>query len=270
MSYSTTLGIGSVRERVDYWTPRLLGVALAVVLWYLLSLTFPLGLMPGPLETVALTADLYMTGGAFEHLVPTLTRIIFGFIGAMVVGTAVGIAMGTSTFGRKIFAPYIVAGLALPSVAVAAIATLIFGLTLAAPVSTAVIAVFPFIAINVWKGVEDIDQSLLEMTRSFDISNRRMIRRVVLPSIAPALFSAFRFGLALSWKVVTVAEVFASSDGVGWVIFQTYQQTFFTQTWAWAAVFIVVIIVVEYLLFRPLETYVFSYRQDAELEMSVR
>ena len=36
------------------------------------------------------------------------------------------------------------------------------------------------------------------------------------------------------------------------------------------SVIIVVIIVVEYLLFRPLETYVFSYRQDAELEMSVR
>lgn len=252
-----------------HWLPRLVGVGLAFVLWALLAWMFPEDLMPYPIETLRLTFEFYVTGVAFTHLAPTMGRILLGFLGAMAVGIAIGVFMGTSNFGLKYFAPYIVMGLALPSVALAAIATLIFGFGFAAPVATAILAVFPFVAINVWKGVEDIDQSLLEMGHSFDISRRRMLRRIIIPNTAPALFAAVRFGLALSWKVVTVAEMFASSSGIGYVIVQTYQQTFFDQTWAWAIVFIIVIIVIEYLIFQPLEKRAFEYRQESDFDIVV-
>ncbi|MFB6221710.1 MAG: ABC transporter permease [Halolamina sp.] len=259
-------------ELATRWVPRALGIALTYVLWWGLATWFqlnsPVSPVPYPLETIAAAGELYLTGEAFVHLLPTLGRILVGFIGAMLLGGVAGVLMGTTGYGERFLSPFVVMGLALPSVALAAIARLVWGFSFAAPTTAAAVAVAPFVAVNVWKGVEGLDGDLLEMADSFGISNRRLLRRVILPDIAPALFAASRFGLALSWKVVTVAEVFASSSGVGYKVRQTRGAFEYTQTWAWAVVFMVVVVLVEYLLFKPLEERVFAYRDDEEFELT--
>jgi ABC-type nitrate/sulfonate/bicarbonate transport system permease component len=258
-------------ELATRWLPRALGVALAWALWRGVALWFeltsPVNPVPAPLETLLAAAELYYTGAAFTHLLPTLGRILVGFVGAMVLGGTMGVLMGTTGYGERFFSPFVVMGLALPSVALAAIARLVFGFSFLAPTSAAVVAVAPFVAVNVWKGVEGLNHDLLTMADSFEVSNRRLLQRVVVPDIAPSLFAASRFGLALSWKVVTVAEVFASSSGVGYKVAQTRGAFQYTQTWAWAVVFLLIVVLVEYLLFQPLERRAFDYRDD-EFELA--
>lgn len=253
--------------RLGEWLPRVIAVVFTYLLWYGIATVFPRNLMPYPIETLALTAQLYASGAAFEHLVPTLSRIGVAFVLAMTLGNLIGIAMGSTDFGQKYFAPYVVIGLSLPSIALAAITRLIWGFTFIAPVVAATIAVTPFITINIWKGVENVDQSLLEMADSFDVSNRRLLKRVIIPNTAPSLFAAVRFGLALSWKVVTVVEVFAASSGVGFMVSYTYDSFRFAQAFAWAVVFMVVVIFVEYLLLRTIERRMFEYRQDVDFDL---
>lgn len=259
-------------ELATRWFPRTLGLVLTWVLWRGIAMWFelssPVNPVPYPLETAVAATELYLTGEAFVHLVPTLGRILVGFAGAMVLGGVAGVLMGTTGYGERFLSPFVVMGLALPSVALAAIARLIWGFSFVAPTTAAAVAVAPFVAVNVWKGVEGLNGDLLEMTDSFEISNRRLLRRVVLPDIAPALFAASRFGLALSWKVVTVAEVFASSSGVGYKVRQTRSAFEYTQTWAWALVFMVVVVLVEYLVFQTLERRVFAYRDDEGFELT--
>lgn len=257
----------TLRTQVEWWFPRVVGIGFTFVLWVTLAELFPKGLMPYPIETLRLAFEMYASGIAFEHLAPTLTRILAGFVGAMIAGGAMGIAMGSTEYGERFFSPFVVMGLALPSIALVAITVLIWGFTFAAPVAAVIFSVTPFIAINIWKGVENIDTELVEMAASFGLSNRRLLWRIIIPNAAPSLFAAVRFGLALSWKVTTVAEVFASSSGVGYKVIQTYQQFQFERTWAWAVVFMVVVILVEYLVFKPLERKAFEYRSDADFEL---
>ena len=250
------------------WTPRVLALLLTYGLWYFIADAFPNNLVPYPIETLQITWELYVTGAAFDHLVPTLSRISVAFVAAMLLGIGIGVAMGSTDFGAKYFAPFLVIGLALPSVALAAITRLVFGYTFIAPVVAATIAVVPFVTINIWKGVENIDQGLLEMGTSFDVSNGRLLRRIIIPNTAPSLFAAVRFGLALSWKVVTVVEVFASSSGIGYKVSQAYQSFQFERSFAWAVVFIVVVVFIEYLVLKPLERRMFEYRPDADMEFT--
>lgn len=257
----------NVRHQLDRWFPRVFGIAFTFALWYTIATVFPNQLMPYPLETLSVTVDLYTSGVAIKHLRVSLIRIFIGFLGAMALGTTTGIIMGSTDFGEKFLAPFVVMGLAIPTVALAAIMTLIWGFTFAAPVAAATFSVFPFVAINIWKGVENIDSELLEMSSAFGVSNYRLLRRVIIPNTAPSLFAAIRFGLALSWKVVTVTEIFASSSGIGYKVLQSYDLFRFTETWAWAIVFLVVIILVEYLIFKPIERRAFAYRPDAEFEL---
>lgn len=254
-------------DNLKRWAPRIVAVVFTYGLWYGIASVFPQNLMPYPIETLELAWGLYASGAAIEQLIPTLSRIAVAFVCAMVIGILLGIAMGSTDFGQKYFSPFVIIGLALPSIALAAISRLVFGFSFIAPVVAATIAVFPFITVNIWKGVENVDQSLLEMSNAFDISNRRLLRRVIIPNTAPSLFAAIRFGLALSWKVVTVVEVFASSNGIGFMVSSSYDSFRFAESFAWAVVFMVVVIFVEYLVLKPLERRMFEYRQDVEFDL---
>lgn len=259
--------VGRLSDVTDSnWFARLFGIGLGFAGWWALAVIFPNELMPYPIEAFQLTIGLFQQGVVMEHLIPTLVRTFFGFLGALFVGTILGVLMGITRYGRRFFTPYVVAGLSVPAVAWAAVTTIIFGFSDLAPIMAAVLIVFPYVAVNVWTGVENIDMNLIRMSRSFDVPYLRILRRSILPNTAPALFSAFRFSLAISWKIVTLAEMFASSGGIGQKIIQSFNTWNFEQAWAWALVFMVVILLVEYGFLRPLERRVYEYRAEADFE----
>lgn len=268
MASSTDFRVRSVASRLPS-SARVIGVMLGFGAWYALASVFPNELMPYPIETVAFTWELVRTGVAIPHLVATLQRTFWGFLGAMVVGTGIGVLMGTNEYLRRFTFPYVTFGLALPAVVWAAITTLIFGFSELSPITATILVTFPFIALNVWKGAESIDAELIEMSHSFGISNRRLLTRVIVPNAAPQLFSSVRFGLAISWKIVTIAETFAASNGIGYKLVQAYDGYQFELAWAWALVFMAVILVIEYGVMRPLERKTFEYRPEADLRAYV-
>jgi ABC-type nitrate/sulfonate/bicarbonate transport system permease component len=250
----------------DLVHPRFVGLGLFVAGWYLLAWVFPNELMPYPIETILLAWELTQSGIIFTHLVDTLYRTLLGFAGAMVLGIFLGVVMGTNRFSLKFFSPYIIIGLSIPAIAWAAIGTIIFGFSILSPVVATIAVTFPFVAINVWKGVENINADLVKMSQAFGVSNSRLVRRLILPNAAPELFSGVRFGMAISWKIVTIAELFAASSGVGYKLVQAYERYQFERAWAWAVVFMIVVLAIEYFILRPLERRAYQYRQDAELK----
>lgn len=251
----------------DRFGARAFGLLMGLAGWTALASVFPNQLMPFPQETVLLAWGLVERGVVWTHLSATMWRTLLGFTGAILLGVSGGILMGVNNYGQKFLTPYTVIGLSIPAIAWAAVGTLVFGFTVWAPVVATALTTAPFIAVNIWKGTDSIESDLMTMSRSFTVSRRRMLRRLIIPNAAPMLFSAFRLGLAMSWKIVTIAELFAASSGVGFKLMQTYQLYQFEQSWAWATVFIVVILGVEYGLVKPLERRVFEYRQDADFNL---
>lgn len=248
-------------------TARLFGLLLGLLGWMALASIFPNQLMPFPYETLDLAWGLIESGQAWPNLKATLLRTFWGFIGSMILGTVLGVFMGINNYSQRFFTPYVVIGLSVPAIAWAAVTTIIYGFSIMAPVIATVLTTFPYVAINVWKGVENLEAELIDMSKSFQISNRRMLRRMILPSAAPFLFSSFRFGLAISWKIVTIAEIFAASSGVGYKLMQSYQLYQFETAWAWASLFIIVILAIEYGIIKPIERRVFEYRHDADFAL---
>lgn len=240
------------------------GIVLGLLTWTALAFVFPQNLMPGPLTAMSLTWELVESGSAWRHLSATLWRTLWGFIGAMIVGVGLGVLMGINNFGRQFLVPYVIIGFAIPTIGWAAAMTLIFGFRDLSPIAATVVVVFPFVAVNIWKGVENIDNDLVQMSQAFGVSNGRLLLRMILPNTAPSLFAANRFGLATAWKIVTITEMFASSSGVGYMIIQTFQYFQYQNAWAWAILFMIVILAIEYAIFKPLERRAFRYRQDAD------
>lgn len=245
------------------WPARIFGILLGIAGWQALATVFPNELMPFPIETMLLTWELVETGVVWRHLAATAWRILWGFVGSMVAGILLGVLMGTSGFRRAFLTPYILVGLAIPAIAWAVISLLVFGFSEMAIIVATIGVTFPFIAVNVWKGVESIDWDLVQMSKAFDVSSFRLLHRLILPNIAGSLMTAVRYGLAITWKIVTITEVFATK-GIGLKLINSYNAYQFERAWAWAVVFMIVILLIEYGVFRPLERRVFRYRSDAD------
>jgi ABC-type nitrate/sulfonate/bicarbonate transport system permease component len=76
---------------------------------------------------------------------------------------------------------------------------------------------FP-VLLNTIDGVRGIDPTLLETARSYGVRKLERIWRLVLPAALPQIVAGMRTSLSLAVIIMVVAEYFASTSGVGYVL----------------------------------------------------
>lgn len=272
------MGVGEQLERIPLggslvgldlgdWPGRIFGIAFGYALWWFVASISPSSLVPYPMATFETAWELVIAGDGLFHLFATLKRTVIAFVLAVILGTVIGVVMGLSDFWGEFGPSYVLIGISIPGVAWAAITVLVFGFSILAPVTAVTLTAYPYVAINVWKGVENIDADLVEMAKAFDVPLRDQLRHSVLLDIAPELFVAVRYGLAISWKVVNTAEFIAASDGIGYKVIQKYQVLDVVTVFAYVTLFMVFVLGVELLILRPLEKKVYEYRPEADIEV---
>lgn len=246
--------------------PATAGSVLAVLVgWQALSLGFSSYQFPG-LVTLGENLAVVLTGsGRFDlrvHATATLARVAVGFTVSMALATAWGVAMGARpALGEYLSGPLFVF-LTVPSVVWAFLGVIWFGLTdFLVPVFVIVLITFPYLTVTVWEGMGALDESLVEMGQAFGAGERTMWREVYLPHLRPYLFGAARVGLAVSWKLSLVAEVFGAATGIG-VVAKFHFENFDTgMVIAWALPVMGVIYVADRLL-RRVERRAARWRPD--------
>jgi NitT/TauT family transport system permease protein len=124
---------------------------------------------------------------------------------------------------------------------------------------------FPFITINIWEGMKDVDKDLVDMGRAFGLRRGTIVREIYIPSLMPFFFASLRFGFAVAWKIVILAEAFGSSNGIGYMIMQSYGLFNMRHVLGWVVIFTVLMLALEYGVFRVIERRVLSWRAQAIL-----
>lgn len=238
-------------------------VIVIILAWTLVAYIFDItDVISTPALIGGAMLEIVRSNAFFEHMIPTLRRTAYGLAATLVVGTALGIGMGMREWIKKAFQDYVTVGLAMPGLFIAIFAGMWFGTTDLTMIVAATVISFPFLTQNVYEGIKDIDSDLLAMASSFDLSNRRGIRRILLPAIMPEWFAGTRYALAIVWKTVTLAELVAAESGIGYIIRQELETLDFTGAMAWTILFVIVVLCVEYGILQQIEKRVFSWRQD--------
>lgn len=223
--------------------------------WHLASLLINNYFLPSPLTVVPQLLELLGESSTWRHLAISFSRVAAG----LAIGLAAGLAMGIAP--RYVSeAGFIVEGVvqpvleSVPAICWALIFAAILGLTGMAAVMVVAAAVTPFFIVNVWEGVKELDESLIEMAQSFTASRLRVLRYVVLPMIYPYLFAALRTSFQVSWKVVIMGEVFGAVDGVGYMLWLAFSNYDPPSLFSWVLISASVIAFFEYVVFRYLDT----------------
>jgi NitT/TauT family transport system permease protein len=159
-------------------------------------------------------------------------------LGGLVAGTILGVVIALITVrwagAREGIMPFAIATNSIPIIALAPILNNMFPIT--SPVSkmaaVAIVVFFP-VMINTARGLIEVDQSELELMRSFAASPREVFARVRIPHALPYFFSALKVATTLSIIVAIVAEYFGGpQDVLGQYIIGKANLFVFPDAWA--------------------------------------
>jgi NitT/TauT family transport system permease protein len=205
--------------------------------------------------------NLYATFGR------SLYRLGIGFAISIGLGTVIGLGMGLSKSVDAFFHDWVMAILAMPALAWALFVSLIIGFGDGGPITVVVLAGIPFVIINVREGVRNTPRELFDMGRAFGVSQNKITRHVLLPSLMPFFFAATRYAFSIGWKGLVIAEVFGGQDGAGWTIKFYYDAHRAHGVVAYAAFFIIFALILEKMVFERAAQRVFKWRPKVDLEI---
>ncbi|WP_127129745.1 ABC transporter permease [Georgenia sp. SYP-B2076] len=150
-----------------------------------------------------------------QALVQTLIVLAIGTVIGSILGILLGLLAGRSeTFGAIIEVP-VNALYATPTVALIPLVVVWFGFgATAKTVVVTFFVIFP-VLINTIRGVQEVDQELIEVTQSFCSPERRVWRDLLMPSALPYIFTGLRLAIGRGLVGVIVAEFFTAISGLG-------------------------------------------------------
>jgi ABC-type nitrate/sulfonate/bicarbonate transport system permease component len=141
-----------------------------------------------------------------------------GYVGALVVGLALGIAMGWYMRFQYALDPFVNFLYSTPRIVLIPLFIIWFGIDWQSKVAVIFLgALFP-VVINTMAGVRNTDGALLRVARSFGASETLIFQRVVLPGAVPFILTGFRLGVGHALTGVVVGELIAARHGVGKLI----------------------------------------------------
>ena len=214
--------LGALMRRV---IPPLLGFALVIGVWALVAMRS--ADFPGPARTfdaaLVLFADPFYQNGPNDqgigwNILSSLERVAIGFGVAALVGIPLGFVVGRFAFMHSMLEPIISILRPVSPLAWLPIGLMVF--KAADPASTWTIficSIWPMI-LNTAQGVQRVPQDYLNVARVLNLSEFRIITRILFPAVLPYMLTGIRLSIGTAWLVIVAAEMLTGGVGIGfWV-----------------------------------------------------
>ncbi len=188
----------------------------ALAIWLLISCAgswhgkylFPTPLKVAQAFVSSLPELLKGTWSSFMILAPS-------YLLAVAAGAAIGLPAGTTPWISRALTPFArIASPVPPNVYIPYAIAILPGFKLSAGFVIFIAAFWP-VFLNSAAGASATPSRHLDNARAIGLGRFETLWRIVLPASAPHIFSGMAVGLALSFIMLTVAELFGASSGLG-------------------------------------------------------
>jgi len=169
-----------------------------------------------------------------DQILTSLKTVALGFILATIVAVPIGLICGLSTRVNAAINPLVQIFKPVSPLAWLPIVTMVISATITSAepffekafvISAIVVtlcSLWPTL-INTTVGTASIDKDLLNVGRVLRLSWHAKLRRLVLPSAIPYIFTGMRLSLGVGWMVLIAAEMLAQNPGLGKFVWDEFQ-----------------------------------------------
>ncbi|HEX9465837.1 MAG TPA: nitrate ABC transporter permease [Alphaproteobacteria bacterium] len=213
--------------------PPVITLALILLVWQFLC-SQPGATLPPPTKIVSgsweLISDPFYDRGGLDkgmawHILASLRRVAMGYALAAVVGVALGVLVGQSTWAMRGLDPIFQVLRTVPPLAWLPLSLAAFRDGQPSAIFVIFItAIWPII-INTSVGVRNIPQDYVNVARILRLSGPEYFWKIMLPATVPYMFTGLRIGIGLSWLAIVAAEMLIGGVGVGFFIWDAWNSS---------------------------------------------
>lgn len=227
----------------------LIFIVVLVIIWRFLSLGRESLIFPSPYEVLLSFVSIIKSKAFLPSVMNTVKAVFVSFAIAIIPALVFGVL-------SKLLSPvYVVmdkiSGIirSIPSVALILIALLLLPVSIT-PIVICFFVVFPVLYTNIAEGLAGVDKKLLEMASVYDVSRKKIIMGIYLPSLYTYLIAGARSALGLNFKIMVTAEVFnfVNHNTIGAQMYMQKIQIDIAGIIAWAVIVVVISLLFDFLL----------------------
>ena len=206
---------------------------------------------------------LFVTGELYPHLLASSWIFFYGFALSIVAGVPLGFLMALSPRLRDYVNPWMATLYTTPRIAFAPVLLLWFGIGGGSKVAIVFLGcVFP-ILINSYYGMRVVNREYVELARSFRLSSRALLVKILLPASVPFILAGIRLAIGRGLTGVAIAEWFGATEGLGYLVFFAGQTLNVPILFVGVAAF-AVLGILGFELVRRFEIYLTPWRRQAQ------
>jgi len=255
------------KKPISFPKAFLLGLSLWIIFFAFWSLSVPMGwsteiLLPGPLKVLDALYDLIANRGFMSDIGISIYRIVISFIAASLVAVPLGILMGSFASIEAFFNPFVSAMRYLPAPSFIPILLMWFGTGDAPKLALLFIGVVWFMATIIMDHTKNVRTEFIETGQTLGGNRRQILMTVIVPAVLPDVMTAMRQMLAVSWTYLVIAEIVASTNGIGAMMMRAKRFIHTDEIIAGIIVIGLLGLVFDY-LFRQLRRIMFPYLEES-------
>lgn len=225
--------------------PKLLALGLVVAVWQIVvwSGWRPAYVLPGPRAAFGELWNEAHHAVLWKAFAITMRRAVTGFAFAVVIGSAIGLAVSRFRVLRAAIGSLITGVQTMPSIAWFPLAILVFQPNETAIFFVVVLGAAPSIANGLISGVDYTPPLLLRAGKVLGLRGLALYRHVIVPASLPAFVGGLKQGWAFAWRSLMAGELLvliAHEPSIG-VLLENDQNTSSAQ--AVIAIMIVIIVI---------------------------
>jgi ABC-type nitrate/sulfonate/bicarbonate transport system permease component len=212
-------------------TRGLVPLAAVLAAWQVLA-PGPSAYFPAPFEWWRATVALWDSGQLLPAFAVTMTTFAEGLAIAVVIGAALGIAIGASRPVERALGPLLEFMRAIPPPVTVPVAALLLGYGPTMKLTVVVLSAIWPVLLNTSSAAARVEPLLFDVARTFRLPAARWIGHIVVPSTVPSLLLGIRVAIPLAIVVTLLVEMLTSMPGVGALMIQAQRNFQSAQVYA--------------------------------------
>lgn len=175
-------------------------------------------ILPSPIEVVHSIKSLWFEAELSRSVLASASRVVGGFVVALVIAFPLGVLMGSFSKIRALFDPLTIFGSYLPIPTLVPLSMSLFGIGERQKIMFLALAFIVFLLPMIVRAISEVDDVYLQTAQTLGASRWQLVRHILLGVSMAKIFDAMRLGFGIGWTYIILAEMVAADRGLGWIV----------------------------------------------------